>query len=180
MRAAKFYVCLVLFIIFMTACVNSQVVNIVGKKWIRNVSDSDLAISGDECLIFNEDSTYSLSNEMMMNYEDSVFLCRFGFLTGINGKWADVDHNLELVFDTSTFTFDTIPGKVSIEVKTGKCAVDVVPSMRADLAARLEDYYKAVYGSHGSASPLKLNSYVFTDSTLRAKIDGGKWAVWKH
>ncbi len=128
----------------------------VEGAWMRPVAEPDLGVAGMEYLTFASDSTFTVVNEMTLEYEDSVFGCSLGFRTRVDGRRFDRDGALELVYSPESFELDTVAGRVAISAVAGELPEAVRNAMAADLMRGLSEYYRSVYEEFSSSPGLVL------------------------
>lgn len=147
-------------------------------KWTRPVAESDLDIQGNETLIFNHDSTFTITNDLMLDHTDSVFQCKMAFKTFVAGVWQTEGNRIILHPDKETFTLDTIPGGVNITLLKGEFSDSVKFSMTSDLVGGLNGYYYEVYSDMSDRDGFVLENPVIDKNILAATVDSALSVRW--
>ena len=142
-----FKICAVISAIIITvSCSPSR--NDYSGTWRRNISDSDLGITGSELLILSSDSSLEIHNRLNMAYNDSNFSYKTTFTTTISGFWAIEDNKIVAYLDSSSYIFDTIPGMTvlcPIRNKIVTASESTLNMMSNEILANLKSLYQGTY-----------------------------------
>lgn len=147
-------------------------------SWERQILDEELGVGGTEKFSLAPDSSFVLANNLGMTYNDSNFSYKTRFVTSVKGRWSIVDNKIIAKIDTSTYSFDTLPGETSlIPVKNNLTFNygNTLSLMSDRIIDNLDDYYRTVF-TEGSV--LYINQPVVISDTVLIGECGGSQIIW--
>lgn len=176
----RLFLFLFLITTFIVGCSSSTVYPT--GRWMRQVADTSIGSDGVETL-YIYDSTFTVSNNMTLNYIDSVFYCKMGFETVVDGAYfIDSVGDLIFYYKPESLTIDTICNAVKLESKKGELNDSIRNRMMNDLLSELKLYFYSSYESVKAPNGLKLRDQIIDNNSFTAKIDDSEeFVVWfKH
>lgn len=157
--------------IFILLSVNCQNSHPFSSTWERPIIDEDINIQGIEKLILNEDSSFSIENNLRFIYGDSALGCTLDFTTYLPGKWHHKNNEIDLKYDLEKFNLNPVPN--GFVIKSINTSPELKPdSIKADLLRSLYEYYYAIYDNNPDNVMHLSDVSMTSDSTLHSKCSG--------
>lgn len=175
MRLHKLYLILAA-IVLNVSCSDTHTIYL--GSWQRIISDLDLGIDGSEILTFSSDSILEITNNMTMSYCDSNFNYTTKFVTVIIGKWSVDDNKITAHLDTSSYTFDTIPGKtllIPAKANMAREAINALSRMNRDILSNLKAFYRETYAD---GKVLNIDKAIVINDTILSGFCNESQIIW--